>query len=121
MVSTIGNVPKPIAYHDYVPVAIFAAMIAWVASDLNVNMVRAAMAAAAAPQAQRAGGLGRRKAGGELRAVGSDGVDLLDAGDQPLDHQQRRGRVDRERGQGRGARAAERGLLHLRRDEPHDG
>mmetsp|Transcript_34307 Transcript_34307/g.81834 ORF Transcript_34307/g.81834 Transcript_34307/m.81834 type:complete len:216 (-) Transcript_34307:464-1111(-) len=47
MVSTISTVPKPIVYYDYVPVAIFAAMIAWVAADPDVNMVQAAMAAAA--------------------------------------------------------------------------
>eukprot|EP00961_Rhodomonas_salina_P303300 3941185-Rhodomonas_salina.5 len=47
MVSTIGKVPKPITYYDYVPAAIFAAMIAWVAADDSINMVQGAMAAAA--------------------------------------------------------------------------
>jgi len=47
MITRLGAVPPGIRLWDYIPVAIFAAMITWVALDDNVNMVQAAMAAAA--------------------------------------------------------------------------
>mmetsp|Transcript_23543 Transcript_23543/g.56159 ORF Transcript_23543/g.56159 Transcript_23543/m.56159 type:complete len:821 (+) Transcript_23543:120-2582(+) len=47
MVTTLGHVPKRITLYDYVPVLIFAGMIAWVAADQSINMVQAAMAATA--------------------------------------------------------------------------